>query len=103
MFKIPVDGGQPVRLLDTLSYDPVWSPDGQFIVYSEQLAAGRYGVKAITQDGVPVLIPNVRLDLAISTPYRFMPDGKALVALEGQAAVPRTSSGSIWGRGSNVS
>ena len=36
LFKIPVDGGPPVRLLDTLSFNPVWSPDGRFIVYSEQ-------------------------------------------------------------------
>jgi WD40 repeat protein len=35
LFKIPVDGGPPVRLLDTLSYNPAWSPDGRFIVYSE--------------------------------------------------------------------
>ena len=81
--RVLIDGGQPVRLVDTLSDRPVWSPDGQFILYTELLAAGGYEVKAVTQDGVPVLIPNVRLDLAISTTYRFMPSGKALIALEG--------------------
>ena len=29
LFKIPVDGGPPVRLLDTLSFNPAWSPDGR--------------------------------------------------------------------------
>ena len=53
LFKIPVDGGQPVRLLDTRSYNPVWSPDGQFIVYSEQQGAGTFQVKAITPDKRP--------------------------------------------------
>ncbi len=36
VFKIPLDGGPPVRLRDTLSFNPVWSPDDRFIVYSEQ-------------------------------------------------------------------
>ena len=40
LFKVPLDGGQPVRLLDTLSFNPVWSPDGRFIVFSEQQGAG---------------------------------------------------------------
>ena len=35
LFKIPVDGGTPVQMLDTLSFNPIWSPDGRFIVYSE--------------------------------------------------------------------
>jgi Tol biopolymer transport system component len=28
VFKIPVDGGEPVKLVETLSYNPVWSPNG---------------------------------------------------------------------------
>ena len=40
VFKIPLDGGPPVRLRDTLSFNPVWSPDDRFIVYSEQRQAG---------------------------------------------------------------
>ena len=59
LFKIPLDGGPPVRLLDTRSYNPVWSPDGRFIVYSEQQSGGLFQVKAITPDNVPVPIPRV--------------------------------------------
>ena len=34
LFKIPVGGGSPVRLVDSVSSNPAWSPDGRFILYS---------------------------------------------------------------------
>ena len=33
LFKIPVDGGAPVRLVSGQVVNPVWSPDGTLIVY----------------------------------------------------------------------
>jgi serine/threonine protein kinase/WD40 repeat protein len=84
LFKIPVNGGPPVRLLDTLSYNPAWSPDGRFIVYSEQQSAGKFEVKAITPEQAPVPIVEVPIvGFTRATPYRFLPDGKALIVLEG--------------------
>ena len=84
LFKIPVDGGAPVRLLDTLSFNPAWSPDGRFIVYSEQQSAGQFEVKAITPDQAPVPIVELQIvGFSASVPYRFLPDGKALIVLEG--------------------
>jgi Tol biopolymer transport system component len=84
LFKIPVDGGPPVRLLDTLSFNPVWSPDGRFIVYSEQQRAGQFEVKAITPDQMPVPIVELQITgFNTSVPYRFLPDGKAMIVLEG--------------------
>jgi Tol biopolymer transport system component len=84
LFKIPVDGGPPVQLLDTLSFNPVWSPDGRLIVYSEQQRAGQFEVKAITPDQAPVPIVELQIvGFNTSVPYRFLPDGKALIVLEG--------------------
>ena len=90
VFKIPLDGGPPIRLRDTLSFNPVWSPDDRFIVYSEQRASGSFDVKTMTPDGAPVVVPAVaslgsRFPLAFGTPYRFMPGGKALITLQGTA------------------
>jgi serine/threonine protein kinase len=90
VFKIPLDGGPPVRLRHTLSFNPVWSPDGRFIVYAEQYASGNFDVKTMTPDGAPVVVPAMaslgsRFPLAFGTPYRFMPDGNALVTLQGTA------------------
>ncbi len=90
VFKIPLDGGPPIRLRDTLSFNPVWSPDDRFIVYSEQRVSGSFDVKTMTPDGAPVVVPAVaslgsRFPLAFGTPYRFMPGGKALITLQGTA------------------
>ena len=83
LFKVPLRGGPPVRLLDKLSFNPVWSPDGRFIVYSEQQGGGAFQVKAITPDKVVVPFPDVRVGYTIATPYRFVPNGTALITLEG--------------------
>ena len=84
LFTIPVNGGPPVRLLDTLSYNPAWSPDGRFIVYSEQQSAGQFEVKAITPDRAPVPIVELQIvGFSSRIPYRFTPDGKGLIVLEG--------------------
>ncbi len=90
VFKVPLDGGPPIRLRDTLSFNPVWSPDDRFIVYSEQRVSGSFEVKTMTPDGAPVVVPAVaslgsRFPLAFGTPYRFMPGGKTLVTLQGTA------------------
>ena len=90
VFKIPLDGGPPVRLRDTLSLSPVWSPDNRFIVYSAHRGSGNVDVETMTPDGVPVVVPAMaslasRFPVAFGTPYRFMPDGKALITLQGAA------------------
>jgi serine/threonine protein kinase/Tol biopolymer transport system component len=84
LFKIPVDGGPPVQLVDRLSYNPAWSPDGRFIVYSEQQSAGQFAVKGITPEREAVPIVELQIvGFNTSTPYRFLPDGKGLIVLEG--------------------
>ena len=52
-------------------------------MYSEQQGAGTFQVKAITPDKRPVPLPEFRVSYTIATPYRFIPNGKALIALEG--------------------
>jgi serine/threonine protein kinase/WD40 repeat protein len=91
VFKIPLDGGPPVRLRDTLSFNPVWSPDNRFIVYSAHRGSGNFDVETMTPDGAPVVVAAMaslasRFPVAFGTPYRFTPDGKTLITL--QAAAP---------------
>jgi Tol biopolymer transport system component len=83
LFKVPVDGGEPVQLLDVFSYNPVWSPDGKLIVYSGQQAGGTFVLKAITPDRAPVLVPEISIIYTKGTPYQFLPGQNALIALEG--------------------
>jgi tricorn protease-like protein len=83
IYKIPVNGGPPVRLTDTASYNPLWSPDGEFIVYSEPVQGSTLVTKAITPDKRPFRIPEIQVVYLVSTPYRFAPDGEWLIFLEG--------------------
>jgi hypothetical protein len=85
-----LDGGPPIRLRDTLSFNPVWSPDDRFIVEGVACLLLGIDVKTMTPDGAPVVVPAVaslgpRFVVAFGTPYRFMPGGKALITLQGTA------------------
>jgi serine/threonine protein kinase/WD40 repeat protein len=78
VFKIPVAGGSPVRLVDSVSSNPVWSPDGKFILYSGTPRARSVPLKAVTPDGQPYAVPALSVD-RVGDSYRFLPDGKTLV------------------------
>ena len=60
----------------------MWSPNGRFIVYSEAFQGGTFTTKAITPDRISVPIPDIRVSYVTSTPYRFTPDGGALIVLK---------------------
>lgn len=84
VFKVPLDGGAPIELANTLSVNPVWSPDGGLILYSEQQRAGQFEVKAMTPDRTQVPISAVQIvGFSTGTRYQFMPEGGALIVLEG--------------------
>ena len=78
VFKIPVGGGPPVRLVDSVSSNPVWSPDGKFILYSGTPRARSVPVKAVTPEGQPYAVPALTVD-RVGDSYRFLPGGKDLV------------------------
>jgi TolB protein len=87
LFLVPLDGGAPVRLYDKLCYHPLWSADGKYILYAEYFQGTLMHVKAITPEGKPVSLPDIQLSqvqVARSpVPYRFLPDGKSIVLLDG--------------------
>ena len=61
LFKIPVDGGTPVELVKEYSTDPIWSPSGQFLVYSGADVGTTFPVKAVNADGTPHDLPKLIL------------------------------------------
>lgn len=79
VFKVSVDDGAAVRLTNTISYNPVWSPDGRMIVYSEPLQGSTFVTRAMTPEKVPVPVPEILVSYVMGTPYRFVPDGSELV------------------------
>jgi serine/threonine protein kinase/dipeptidyl aminopeptidase/acylaminoacyl peptidase len=82
IFKVPVNGAAPVRLVDELSRLPVWSPDGSLILYAAPVQGAGYAVKAVTPDKQPQSLPELWI-LRGGDRYRFLPGGRQVVALLG--------------------
>jgi serine/threonine protein kinase len=82
VFKVPVDGAEPVRLVDGLSRLPIWSPDGSFILYSEPVQGPENAIRAVTPE--KQLHPISELWFPRGDRYRFLPNGKQVVALIGR-------------------
>jgi Tol biopolymer transport system component len=84
LFKVPVDGGPPIRLVEGVVHDPVWSPDGRFILYSEALGSGGHRLRAVTPDKRPVPLPEVWVRYA-GNRYRFVPgEESVIVVMQGE-------------------
>jgi Tol biopolymer transport system component len=82
LFKIPVDGGAPVRLVAGGAVNPVWSPDGTIIAYQGPNVSGGEPLKAVGADGAAIDLPSIRLS-PNGERLRFMPHGKSLVYGQG--------------------
>jgi Tol biopolymer transport system component len=76
LFKIPANGGDPIRIVTGIAVNPVWSPDGRLIAYGGPLVAGQTALGWVRPDGTPADLPSLRVRPG---GYRFLPDGKALV------------------------
>ena len=83
LFKVPVDGRAPVRLVEGFSRLPVWSPDGSVILYAVPLQGAGYAVKAVTPEKQPHPLPELWI-LRGGDRYRFLPGGRQVVALFGE-------------------
>jgi Tol biopolymer transport system component len=81
LFKIPVNGGDPVRLVTGEARNPVWSPTGDLIVYAVPFAGagGRDGLRGVRADGASVEMPEVQVRLGGA--HRFLRSGTGLVYL----------------------
>jgi Tol biopolymer transport system component/tRNA A-37 threonylcarbamoyl transferase component Bud32 len=82
LFKIPADGGEPVRLLTGTAFNPVWSPHGGLIAYMGANVSANAPLLAVREDGAPVELPRILLRRD-GERIRFMPDGQSLLYMEG--------------------
>jgi serine/threonine protein kinase len=83
LFKIPVDGGVPQRIVDGEALNPVWSPNGDLIVYNGAQVNVVMPLLAVRPDGEPVELPRIDL-FRWGQRARFVPDGSGLVYMQGQ-------------------
>jgi Tol biopolymer transport system component len=81
LFKIPVDGGASVRLVEGWAYNPVYSPNGKEIIYASGFggAGGQSVLRRIRADGTPVSMPEV--GVRVGGAHRFLPSGLGLIYL----------------------
>jgi len=82
LFKIPLDGGSPVRLAAGQALNPVWSPDGSLIVYAGTNVRTFSPLLAVRPDGTSVKLPDIILR-RLGERVRFLPDGKSLIYMGG--------------------
>jgi Tol biopolymer transport system component/DNA-binding winged helix-turn-helix (wHTH) protein len=82
LFKISAEGGEPIQLGDGYALDPVWSPSGQFLIYSGADVGTNVPVKAINADGTRRAIPRLALSRG-SRRMDFLGKDDALVILRG--------------------
>jgi Tol biopolymer transport system component len=85
LFKIPLDGGSPVRLASGPALNPVWSPDGSLIVYAGTNVRSFAPLLAVRPDGTSVKLPEIILR-RLGERVRFLPDGKSLIYMGGLLA-----------------
>jgi Tol biopolymer transport system component len=82
LFKLPVDGGTPVRIATGPFLDPVWSPHGDLITFSGPQVFTLAPLLAVRPDGTPVKLPEIRLQRQ-GERVRFLPDGTGIVYMLG--------------------
>jgi Tol biopolymer transport system component/tRNA A-37 threonylcarbamoyl transferase component Bud32 len=82
LFKIPLEGGPPVRLVAGPALNPVWSPDGSLIVYAGTNVRTFAPLLAIHPDGTNVALPQINVR-RLGERVRFLPGGKSLIYMQG--------------------
>jgi Tol biopolymer transport system component len=81
--SIFLNGDSPVPLVSEYSIDPVWSPDGRFLVYSGADVGTTFPLRAAASDGRPYPLPSVMLTRGARR-VAFFRDPQALVILGGE-------------------
>jgi Tol biopolymer transport system component len=82
LFSVPVDGGSPARFVNEHSVDPVWSPDGDIVVFSGPDIGTTFPMKAVTAAAAAHPLPALTLTRG-ARHAAFMPGRRALVVARG--------------------
>jgi hypothetical protein len=72
-----------MRIVAGTAINPVWSADGNLIVYAGAGAAAYSQLLAVRRDGAPVQLPAIQTRRGDGERARFLPGGKALVYMQG--------------------
>lgn len=86
LFKLPVEGGTPVRIATGSFLDPVWSPRGDLIVFCGPQVFTVTPLLAVRPDGTPIKLPEITVQRE-GERVRFLPDGTGVVYMLGNTLV----------------
>jgi len=82
LMSIFLDNSPPSPLVSEYSIDPVWSPDGQFLIYSGADVGTTFPLRAVARDGRPYPIPALMLTRGARR-VAFGPDAGSILLLRG--------------------
>jgi serine/threonine protein kinase/Tol biopolymer transport system component len=85
LFKLPMNGGAPVLLVQGFALDPVWSPSGRFLIYSGADVGTTFALKAVASDGSPYPLPELVLSRG-ARHVAFLGGDDVLVMLKGDVS-----------------
>jgi Tol biopolymer transport system component len=83
LFRVPLDGRSRVSFVQEYSVDPVWAPDGSFVVYSGPDIGTKFSVKAVTAVAAAHPLPALTLTRG-ARHLAFLTGGRSLVLLRGE-------------------
>ena len=83
VWKVPIEGGNLVRLTEALANSPIVSPDGKMIAYHD-FGGPSPKVEIIPFSGGTAI---KALDIPGIAPIRWTPDGKAILFIDTKAGV----------------
>jgi len=83
LYRIPLDGAAPQALFDREAINPLWSSDGELLVYVDTGVGPTYEVRVANADGTPSQLAPITLPRG-SRRVSFVPGRHALVVLQGE-------------------
>ena len=83
LFRISLQEKKPAPLVSVYSVDPVWSPDGRFVIYSGADIGTKFTVKAATAENSAHTLPPLELTRG-ARHLVLLPGGRKLVFLQGE-------------------
>lgn len=83
LFQVSLSQQSPRALHEGYAINPVWSPDGSFLVYADADAGPDFVLKAVKPDGARYDLPEIKLPRGARRVV-FVPGRRALIALQGE-------------------
>jgi Tol biopolymer transport system component len=89
IWKVSIDGGQPVRLTDKITSRPAISPDGKLIAcfYKEEIAAPWKIAIFPSEGGQPVKVFDNPVPPSRFVVVRWTPEGRAILYVDDKGGV----------------